>query len=53
MSYWKGVEDAFRLILHEGRKASSTQELRKRVEYIQSLAKQGQWDKIQEMLKAI
>jgi len=53
MSYWKGVEDAFRLVLHEGRKASSTQELAKRVEYIQSLVKQGQWDKIQEMLKAI
>jgi len=53
MSYEKGVEDALKLVLHEGRKASSTQELAKRVEYIQSLVKQGRWDKIQEMLKAL
>jgi len=53
MSYWKGVEDAFKLVLHEGRKASTTQELKERVEYIQGLVKQGRWDKIQEMLKAL
>jgi len=53
MSYEKGMEDALRLVMHEGKKASNTQELAKRVEYLQGLVKQKGFDKIQELLKAI
>jgi hypothetical protein len=52
MDYEKGVEDAFRLGLHEAKKASNKQELQKRLEQILRLAKEKQFDKIQELLKA-
>jgi len=50
MSYEKGMEEALRLVLHEGKKASNTQELAKRIEYLQSLAKQKRFDEIKKLL---
>ena len=50
MSYEKGTEEALKLVLHEGRKASSKQELAKRIEYLQSLAKQKRFDEIKKLL---
>ena len=53
MSYEKGMEDALRLVLHEGKKASNTQELAKRVEHLRDLAKQKRFEEIRELLKAV
>lgn len=52
MNYEKGVEDAFRLCLHEAEKAPNKQELQKRLEHILNLAKEKQFNKIQELLSA-
>jgi hypothetical protein len=50
MSYEKGMEDALRLVMHEGKKASNTPELAKRIEYLQSLAKQKRFDELKKLL---
>jgi replicative DNA helicase len=40
MSYERGMEDALRLVSHEGKKASNISEIAEIVEHLRGLAKQ-------------
>jgi hypothetical protein len=51
MTYEKGLKDGFKFCLQEAKKVSNKQELMKKLEHALNLAKQKQFEKIQQLMK--